>query len=455
MRKSDLPHDNEFSPEQVDLRHLLELVHQAGGTRANLRKAIRREYFDSYDTTDDNKNKLAGNTCLSMIAYGIIDRNGCLTPLGTNLYSLRSDETALYRELAQHILLHLNGTNFVHCIQDMQAAGDTVDLIKLRAALEERGIHVPRGGRHMSTMKLWLEKAGIFTGGYQVDEAALEAVTHLAPKDIEALAGLTSEQRAFLKALANLGGAGPYLSNEVERLATATYGIKFNEKNLPQSVLYPLRDIGYIELKRGTKTAGRGSKPFHVTPTSKLLAEVVNPLLEQFERRIDPKLRKLLRRSLSEILAALNAQSKHERGLALEALAFKLMRLIDLDYVHTRLTGEATGGAEVDVIFESSRLVFSRWQVQCKNTRSVSLDDVAKEVGLTHMLKSTVIVIVSTGQIGKEARRYANKVMTDSNLCVVMVDRADMTKLKQNPAAIVDVFNREAKHAMKIKALEI
>src|SRR5439155_6996871 len=112
-------------------------------------------------------------------------------------------------------------------------------------------------------------------------------------------------------------------------------------------------------------------------------------------------------------------------GLALEALAFKLMRLIDLAYVATRLRGTATGGAEVDLIFEASRLVFSRWQVQCKNTSRVSLDDVAKEVGLTHFLKSNVIVIVSTGQIGPEARRYANKVMTDSNLCIVMVDKDD------------------------------
>src|SRR6185437_3254922 len=100
----------------------------------------------------------------------------------------------------------------------------------------------------------------------------------------------------------------------------------------------------------------------------------------------------------------------------------KLMRLIDLDYVRTRLRGAVTGGAEVDVIFESSRLVFSRWQVQCKNTGRVALDDVAKEVGLTHLLKSNVIVMVSTGDIGSEARRYANRVMIDSNLCVVMVD---------------------------------
>jgi hypothetical protein len=35
----------------------------------------------------------------------------------------------------------------------------------------------------------------------------------------------------------------------------------------------------------------------------------------------------------------------------------------------------------------------------------VSLDDVAKEVGLMHFLKCNVIVVVITGEIGAEARR--------------------------------------------------
>lgn len=131
------------------------------------------------------------------------------------------------------------------------------------------------------------------------------------------------------------------------------------------------------------------------------------------------------------------------------------MRLVALDYVTTRLRGAATGGAEVDLIFEGTRLVFSRWQIQCKNTSSVSLDDVAKEVGLTHFLKSNVVVIVTTGVIGGEARRYANKIMADSNLCVVMIDGGDLSLIEARPAAIVDIFNREARHAMDLKKLDL
>ena len=124
-------------------------------------------------------------------------------------------------------------------------------------------------------------------------------------------------------------------------------------------------------------------------------------------------------------------------GLALEALAFKLMRLLDMTYVATRLRGAATGGAEVDLIFESARLVFSRWQIQCKNTPRVSLDDVAKEVGLTHFLKSNVIVVATTGEIGSEARRYADRIMVDSNLCMVLVNGQDLNLMDVDRRRVV------------------
>jgi site-specific DNA-methyltransferase (cytosine-N4-specific) len=304
-------------------------------------------------------------------------------------------------------------------------------------------------------MRLWLEKAGVFTQGWRVDERQLREVLGTSVAEVEALAAFTPEQKAYLKTLANMSGPGPYSSNDVEKLAAATYGTKFNEKNLPKQVLYPLERAGYITLTRGTKAAGRGAKPFLVYPTKKMAVELIAPLLEQMEKQTVADLRPLLRKPLAEILSELKAPDKHQRGLALEALAFQLMRLIDLTYVATRLRGAATGGAEVDVIFESTRLVFSRWQVQCKNTARVSLDDVAKEVGLTSCLKSNVIVIVTTGSIGAEARRYANKIMEDSNLCLVMVDGADVAAIVENPSAIVDVFNREAKQAMKLKALDL
>ncbi len=455
MKRSDLPFGSEFSPSQISLHRVLEMASEHGGDWRAFESAVRREYFESHKTSDYNRGKLANNTKLGMIAYGLIDRDANLTELGRSLHAIRENQEALYKELARHILLNLHGMNLVQCVLDMQAAGETVDLVHLRRWLDERGIHFPRGGKHPSMMRLWLEKAGVFSSGWSVNETRLREVLGASTEEVEILAKLTPEQRAYLKTLANMGGPGPYLSNDVEKLASATYGISFNEKNLPKQVLYPLEDAGYVTLTRGTKALGRGAKPFIVNPTHKLVADLIAPLLEQLEKQTQSDLRSLLRKPLPEVLKEMKSSDKHVRGLALEALAFKLMRLLDMTYVATRLRGTATGGAEVDVIFESSRLVFSRWQIQCKNTARVALDDVAKEVGLTHFLKSNVIVVVTTGEIGAEARKYANKIMTDSNLCVVMLDGQDLKAIVANSPAIVDIFNREARQAMKLKAIEL
>lgn len=453
--KSDLPFGSEFSPSQISLAQVLELARAHGGHWRAFEDAVKSAYFASNATSDYNKGKLANNTKLGMIAYGLIDRDANLTEFGRKLHELRDDETRLFAELARHILLNLNGIILVQCVQDIQAAGEPVDLIKLREWLAERGIHFPRGGKHPSMMRLWLEKAGVFAGGWRVDHSRLREILGASVEEIEALALLNREQRAYLKTLANMGDREPHLSNDIEKLATAAYGVKFNEKNLPKQVLYPLEQAGYITLSRGTKEQGRGAKPFWVTATERLAVDLITPILEQIEQQVDSELRPLLRKPLGEILTELKSPEKHIRGLALEALAFKLMRLLDLNYVATRLRGTATGGAEVDLIFESVRLVFSRWQIQCKNTERVALDDVAKEVGLTHFLKSNVIVVVTTGEIGSEARRYANRVMNDSNLCIVMVNGNDLANIQTNPACIVDVFHREAEHAMKLKALDL
>ena len=103
-------------------------------------------------------------------------------------------------------------------------------------------------------------------------------------------------------------------------------------------------------------------------------AKVGLPTLREQQTQGD--LRRLLEKPLGDIRRAIDADNPHNRGLALEALAVRLMSDVDLVYVTTRLRGTDTGGTDVDVIFESTHLVFSRWQVRCKRTDCVSLDDV-------------------------------------------------------------------------------
>ncbi|MDE2895256.1 MAG: restriction endonuclease [Chloroflexota bacterium] len=452
-QKSDLPFGSEFSPSQIELSEVLALADAHGGDWHPFEQAVRTAWFEGHDTSDYNRGKLANNTKLGMIAYGIINRDATLTEFGRELLAVRHDEASLYERLAKHILLNLHGMSLVSCIRDMEAAGDSVNLTTLREALEARGVHFPRGGKHPSMMRLWLAKAGVFVGSrWQVDPFRVEEILGIRVDEFEALADLSPMQRAFLRALANTGTLHRQPANEIVRLATATYGEKFPEKSLPKLVLNDLVRVGYITAEK--TTGGRGAKPFLVAPTAKLIADVVDPLLEQISRQTDPKLLSLLRRPLEDILAELDDKDRFVAGLALEALAFKIMRLLDMTYVATRLRANQTGGAEVDLIFESARLVFSRWQIQCKNTARVSLEDVAKEVGLTHFLKSNAIVLVTTGEVGAEARRYANRIMADTNLAVVMLDGRDLESIKDSPARIVRAFEREARHAMNLKKLD-
>lgn len=453
-KKSDLPFGSEFSPSQIDLPVLLQLVAKNDGDSKKMQAAIQSRFFAAHGHgSARNRRTLAMNCRLGLKAYGIVDDVAMMTPFGRDLLALRTDGPKLYERLARHILLNLKGMSLVQCITDMTCAGEKVDLTTLRAGLAARGVHYPSGGKHPSMMRLWLEKAGIFTDRWQIDRQRLRDVLGTNPADFGGLARLSPTQRAFLLALANSGTSDPQPANEVAKLAAATYGVKFPEKSLPKTVLIALEAAGYITTRKTTR--GRGAKPFMVIPTAKLVADVVVPLLQQLQSQVDPKLLDLLRKPLDVIMREIASKDRHVGGLALEALAFKLMRLLDMTYIATRLKAETTGGAEVDLIFESARLVFSRWQVQCKNTAHVRLDDVAKEVGLTHLLKSNVIVIVSTGQIGPEARHYARKIMADSNLCIVMIDKRDLESIRTSPAFIVNAFRREAESAMAIKKLEL
>jgi site-specific DNA-methyltransferase (cytosine-N4-specific) len=104
---------------------------------------------------------------------------------------------------------------------------------------------------------------------------------------------------------------------------------------------------------------------------------------------------------------------------------------------------------------EGTQYVFQRWQIQCKNTRRLTLEDVAKEVGLTFQIKSQVVLLVTTGQVGREARGLARSVMETSNLNVVFIDGTDLRSLQTDISRIHTVLHGQAQHVMALKAQQI
>jgi site-specific DNA-methyltransferase (cytosine-N4-specific) len=79
-RKSDLPFGSEFSPSQIILPELLEIIHVYEGQPQAFEHAILMRYFLQHSqlgTTEEgdyNRAKLANNCKLGLIAYRIIDR---------------------------------------------------------------------------------------------------------------------------------------------------------------------------------------------------------------------------------------------------------------------------------------------------------------------------------------------------------------------------------------------
>lgn len=446
----DIPSGQNFSPAEVDLPELLDLIHKYAGHRKELTDAIRLRFYADRAIPSKGQGTVWQNVASGMAAYGIIDKDANFTELGRQLYELRHDSEVLHRTLAKHLLFNANGIAVMEVLRDLNRAGEKIDLPTIREALEERGVHTSTANKSISLLTQWLRKANLFhkSSKWTLNMTNYEDILDRTEPEIEALGKLNPSQKAVLKMLAALG-PGHYDSSDLRKETIKAYPyVHLNEKQFPKDVLYPLRGIGYVEL---TKKGGRGWS-LDVVPTSKLLDEVTVPLLNQLGD-LDPKLRALLVMKVSEIIEKLDETDINVKGLALEALGFKLMRILGLSYLGTRVR-PTSGRFEVDLLFHSDRLAYSRWQIQCKNTERVSLDDVAKEVGLTYHLLTSVVVILTRGKIGQDARTYATDVMRKTNLAIALIDSEDVDDIVSNPLRIFDILHREAAYALQAKPLD-
>jgi hypothetical protein len=450
MQKSDIPFSSEFSPSIIDLDQLLQIISVNEGNIPAIELAVRQTWFETRSMNENNKRTMSMNVRLGLQKYEIIDHKGNLTELGGHLLEAATPEERL-EVLGRHILLDLNGANLVQTILEMQAAGETITLISLRAALEIRGVHTTSANKSLSIMRLWLQECGVFVEHYRVDMKRYKSLIGMDAEDVGVLSSLPRPQSAYLRALASLIEPGPFNSIKVRDLAQKAFGGRYNEKQFAKDVLYPLEDAGYISTGR----SGGRAKALTVAATAKLNSEITLPLLSQFDLRVTPGLSAMLRRPLAEIVLEVSSPDKHVKGLALEALAFRLMWIVGLNYLGTRLTGDRTAGAEVDLMFDSTVLMYSRWQVQCKNTARVGLEDIAKEVGLAQYLGTNAIVIVTTGRIGKSARRYAEHMMRNNNLAILMIEGKDIETVLASPLEMLNILDREAESAKRLKPLDL
>lgn len=171
---------------------------------------------------------------------------------------------------------------------------------------------------------------------------------------------------------------------------------------------------------------------------------------------IPSDLRDKLSTPLNDIFHDLEHSSTHTRGLALELLALRLVRDIGLFPVCFRERTSKTQEAEVDLIAQGVHLHYSRWLVQCKNTASVEVSDIAKEVGMAVVLKAQVILMVTTGTFRRTVQIYANGLATSSNLQAILVDGELLEKYRSSgAAAVIDALQKAAYHVLALKAPQV
>lgn len=441
-----LPFGTQFSPNQIDLPRLLQLVSEnEGAETAPLIDAIVTAFFS--DKAEHERRSIAGNCKNSLVAYGIMETGGGVhfTEFGCQLHGI-GDETEQCEMLVKHILKNLNGMVLIDTLRSMKRDGERINKETVAQKFD-----LSPTSNHVQVMKLWLNKGGVLQG-WRIDEHRLSELTELTETEFRLLKTLTSEQYYFLRALCNTNTLDLQKAADIRRLATATYGIGFVQSNFSQAVIQPLQQKGLIEVQRATE--GHGARTPLIKMTELTMREIVLPILQQLEGRTESEVVEYLQKPLSELRTDMNSENTHLKGLALEAFAIKIMRIIGLDFIQTRLKGNETAGAEVDVLFDSSRLLYTRWQVQCKNTNRVSLDQIAKEVGLSHVLRTNAIVIMTTGVVSETAREYANQIMRAMNLCIIMVEGSDIDAIIAEPTKILDIFNRESLNAKHIKVFE-
>ena len=189
--------------------------------------------------------------------------------------------------------------------------------------------------------------------------------------------------------------------------------------------------------------------------TDKSINELVGELINTIAELTDLSNIEL-NRSFENVINDLEHSDKHIKGKALELLAIWMIRLTGLRFSQWRLRSyQSTGGGEVDVLAASDRFVYSRWQIQCKNTKKVDVDVLAKEIGITFVTGADVVMVVTTGQFTRDALQYASRMMEVSRYYMILLQKEDIESIKEDKTNIIKILDKQARRVFAKKELEM
>jgi site-specific DNA-methyltransferase (cytosine-N4-specific) len=448
-----VPFTQQFTPEQTPMENLLVLLENSENSSQELKILIANSFFKN----KADPYKLAGNTIISLKTYGLINKENKITDFCLELISKKDRMENVYELFSKHILLNMHGIEILETLREMKQAGLPIQLSTLPDELQKRGIKAKSNSSDLSGLFGWLREAKILNN-YDINEPIYEAIVGVKTKTIESLMHLSQEQIGFLRALVamNVDDWIPYNSvcSYAENLFSGE--IKYNWKNIMKDVLIPLQESDFIEIRKKEKQdlktpEGRGGKPSDIKPKGKFFAEIATPILEALYLSAGfQEIRDIRSKPLSEIIKdARQTKDTYKKGMALELLAIRLCQMLDLEFVKWRETDESvTAGGEVDAMLHSSRLIYSRWQVQCKATH-ITLEAIAKEVGMNAVTLANVILVVGTGNATESAIKYRNRIVSNSNLNIIILEGKHLDAIINDKMALIEILNSQARDAMR------
>lgn len=447
-----IPYTQQFTPKVTPIRALLGILRQYQGKRPEMKKAIASAFHGK----SSDPEKMASNTLASLKVHGVIDDTCRLTQLGAEMVAAPDDDAAT-DVLTKNLLVNLGGMMLVETLREMKQAGVTLNLASLKEELRHRGFAVSDNSSDLSGVLGWLRASGVLSS-YEIQEARYSQLVGAGAAMLAALKDLTQPQVAFLRALVALGVTDWTPHNSIVKHAEALFAgeVSFNWKDLDRMLLQPLAVAGLILLRKATKKSheSRGGKAQDVKPTEKFEQEVAEPILAPLYAAAGFKdVRTIRSIPFDQLVADVRQKSDiPRRARSLEILAIRICQLLALDFMGWRETDEnLVAGGEVDGFMHTTRLVYSRWQIQCKATSQITLAAIAKEVGISEVTLANVILMVSTGPLTASARTYRKRIVSKMPLNIVVIDGLALQSIAQDQAAIVEILNSQARDAMTMK----
>jgi len=455
-----LPNMNEFSPGVLGLRiqDVLRILAPHVGNKTALLDTLEKVGTIAGTTDKKQRRVRANNVLIGMSECDLFDlQSSQFSTLGETILAASSHIEAA-RIFASHILRNLHGHALVGVIRVARERGEgRITLDTIRRAFRTLGFEVTTNEGNASKLRLWLEESGVVDRDWNFDEKLLAELGGVGSATLKEFGSLSPQQIALLNAIrdqAMLQPSGDWLElSPILDLIELHHTKDFlPEGRLRERVIKPLCDKLWIEA-RGTGK-NQGGKAGDVKALPKLLS-LTDEIPLPAEAGIPADLRPLLSTPIETLFDDLESPVGHTKGIALELLALNILIKIGLLPVGFRQRAAEVADVETDLAANGIHLHYSRWQVQCKNTPELRHDHVAQEMGLATVLRSHVVLMITTGKVTPTSRQLAAQASRHTNLQVLIIDGPVLERFRSNGATvIVDELRKQAKHVLELKRFQ-